>query len=84
MKSILVASTLFVFLHAALAASTCTSPKEKWLSEAEFKLHLRKQGYLIKALSIRNGCYRVYGLNQYGKRIDISFEPSTGEPVNPQ
>ena len=84
MNKLLVAFTLLALSNVTFAASACTTPKDKWLSEAEFKFHLRKQGYLVKTLTIRNGCYRIYGLDQYGKRVEINFEPSTGEPIDSQ
>ena len=51
------------------------------MKESDFRMHLRRQGYLVKTVKIRDGCYRVYGLDPVGKLIQIYFDPATGEPL---
>ena len=78
MKSLLLLPVLVALSTAALAEPTCTSPKDKWMKQADFKQTMETQGYKIKTLKVTNGCYEIYGHNKDGKRVELSFDPVTG------
>jgi len=66
---------------AAMAGTACNAPKDKWMTESDFKKDLTAKGYQIKTFKVSHGCYEIYGLNHVGKRVEIYFDPVTGEPV---
>lgn len=79
MKKILIASIVIAISGAAFAGQKCNVPKEQWIKEADFKLNLKKQGYMIKTVKITEGCYEIYGLDELGKRVEVLFDPGTGK-----
>lgn len=82
MKKLLIAFAAASFASSAFAGPTCDAPKEKWMKEADFKARIEGQGYKIKQFKITNGnCYEIYGHDKNGKRVEIYYNPETGEPV---
>lgn len=74
-------ATVFV-AGAAVAGPTCTVPKDKWMSEADFKSKIQAQGYTIKTFKVSKGeCYEIYGFDKAGKKVEIYFDPSTAAPL---
>lgn len=65
----------------ALADPVCHAPQDKWMKESDFRMQLRRQGYLVKTIKIRDGCFEVYGLDPVGKLFQIYFDPATGAPL---
>jgi len=65
-----------------LAKVDCTSePRSKWKDEAAFKKEL-SASYKIKVFKVTKGnCYEIYGWNKEGKKVEIYFNPVTGEKV---
>jgi hypothetical protein len=80
-----VAFFLIAFSASAAAEPKCiSSPDDKWLTEAEMKAKAVAMGYAINVFKKTTGnCYEIYGKNAEGKRIEIYFNPVTGEPVKP-
>ena len=67
---------------ATLAAPKCTSePKAKWLAEAAFREKIASHGYSYKNVKVAGSCYEIYGRNQAGTRVEVYFNPMTGEIV---
>jgi hypothetical protein len=79
MKSLLLLPIIVAMSTAALAEPTCHAPKDKWMTQASFKQSMETQGYKIKTLKVTNGCYEIYGHNKAGKRVELSFDPVTGD-----
>lgn len=82
MKMIVTALAV-LFAPLAMAASPeCTKePKEKWLDQKQFEEKLRKE-YTVRVFKVTKGnCYEIYGKNKEGKKIEIYFNPVTGEKV---
>ncbi len=65
------------------AGPECTKePKAMWLNQAAFKKSLVEKGYKIKVFKTTKGnCYEIYGWNKEGKKIEIYFNPVSGEIV---
>lgn len=68
----------------ALASPTCTKePQDKWLSEEVMKQKISQMGFKdIKVFKKTNsGCYEIYGYNADGHKVEVYFNPVTGEIV---
>jgi len=82
MKTLLALALVFSFAGAANAAKTCTDqPKDKWMSEADFKKKVEADGYKIKKFKTPGTCYEIYGTDKDGKKVEIYFNPVDGTPV---
>jgi hypothetical protein len=74
--------TLLLISGTALAKKNCTDqPKEKWMSEADFKKKVETEGYKISKFKQPGTCYEIYGLNKDGKKVEIYFNPVDGSIV---
>jgi hypothetical protein len=71
------------FSVSAFAGPECTKdPKKKWKNQKEFEKSLIDQGYKIKVFKVTDGnCYEIYGWDKAGKKVEIYFNPVTGEKV---
>ena len=85
MKSLL-SSVVLVALSVSIpayASPDCTTePKDKWKDQKEFEKSIVEQGYKIKKFKVTSGnCYEVYGWDKDGKKVEIYYNPMTGEKV---
>ena len=79
---LLVFMSLFLASGVAFAKKDCTDqPKEKWMSEADFKKKVEGEGYKISKFKQPGTCYEIYGLNKEGKKVEIYFNPVDGSIV---
>lgn len=62
---------------------TCTAePQSKWISEADMKSRITGMGYKFDVFKVsRGGCYEIYGRDSSGKRVEVYFNPLTGDVV---
>lgn len=82
MKHLVLGITVLLATTAAYAKKECTTePKEKWMSEADFKKQVEGQGYKISKFKQPGTCYEIYGTNKDGKKVEIYFNPVTGAIV---
>lgn len=66
----------------AYAKKNCTDePKDKWMSEADFKKKVEAEGYTIKKFKQPGTCYEIYGTDKEGKKVEIYFNPVDGSIV---
>ncbi len=65
------------------AGPKCTKEtKDKWQDQTAFQKKLTDEGYKIKKFKVTDGdCYEIYGWNKKGQRVEIYFNPITGEKV---
>lgn len=82
MKSIVFALTVLLSLS-SFAGPECTKEdKSKWQDQEKFQENLKSQGYKIKVFKVTKGnCYEIYGWDKNQKKIEIYFNPITGEKV---
>ena len=75
--------SLLMISPAAFAGPECTTADpSQWLDQEAFKESLLAEGYRIKKFKLTDGnCYEIYGWNKEGKKVEIYFNPVTGEPV---
>jgi hypothetical protein len=81
---LLVSSTALLLGGCGVKSETvCTSePATSWMDQADFQAQLVAQGYTINKFKVTEGqCYEIYGYNQEGQKVEIYFNPVTGEKV---
>ena len=82
MKSLFVMSLIFTAGLSAFAKKHCTDePKEKWMSEADFKKKVEAEGYKIRKFKQPGTCYEIYGTDKDGKKVEIYFNPVDGSII---
>lgn len=75
-KSLFLVALTIAVSGAAFAKKDCTDlPKDKWMSEADFKKKMEEQGYKIRKFKQPGTCYEIYGTNKEGKSVEIYFNP---------
>lgn len=55
---------------------------DKWMSEAQIRDRATSLGIEVREVDIDDGCYEVEGRNKDGRRIEVRFNPETGEQVS--
>jgi hypothetical protein len=82
MRKLLLVS-LAMFSATAFAGPECTTTdKSQWLDQTKFQEQLKEKGYEIKVFKVTSGnCYEIYGWNSDKKKVEIYFDPVTGNPV---
>ena len=81
MRALLLATFFAMCSGVALAGPQCTSAsKEKWLTEEAMKAKVTALGYTYKVFKVTDGnCYEIYGFNKSGQRVEVYFDPVTGQ-----
>ncbi len=81
MKKIMITSLLMA--TTVWAGPKCTDEKkESWLKQEDFQKKLVTDGYKIKKFKVTDGnCYEIYGWDKAGKKVEIYFNPTTGDIV---
>lgn len=60
----------------------CTAePESSWMSQAEMKNRVVAQGYKVKEFKVSGSCYEIYGWNREGQRVEVYFDPVSGDVV---
>ncbi len=78
-KFICVLSLSLLTSGVALAKKTCTDqPKDKWISEDDFKKKVEAEGYKIRKFKQPGSCYEIYGTDKTGKNVEVYFNPVDG------
>ena len=79
MKKTLFIAFFLLGANSAFAKKNCTDqPKQKWMSEKEFKAMAIKQGYTIRKFKQPGSCYEIYGKNKDGREVEVYFNPVDG------
>lgn len=80
--AMLTLTTALLSLSAMAAEPQCTKEdKAKWKDQKAFEEGLKKD-YKIKTFKVtKTNCYEIYGWNKEGKKVEIYFNPVTGEVV---
>lgn len=81
-KFVLILTAMTGLSAPALAKDICMEhPKSEWMSKAQFQEHVEGLGYKIKNIKEEDGCWEMYGYNKDGDRVEIYFDPKTGDIV---
>ncbi|MEQ1664123.1 MAG: PepSY domain-containing protein [Bdellovibrionales bacterium] len=79
MKLLLAIAMILSIGASAQAKKHCTDePKDKWMSEADFKKKIEDEGFKIKKFKQPGTCYEIYGTNKEGKKVEIYYNPVDG------
>lgn len=67
----------------SFAATECTTAdKSQWQDQDTFQTSLKAQGYQINKFKVTKGnCYEIYGFDKDGKKVEIYFDPVSGDAV---
>lgn len=81
-KTIVVLSLVLLTSPMAFAKKNCTDqPKDKWMSQEDFKKMAESQGYKIRKFKTPGTCYEIYGSDKNGNDVEIYFNPVDGSIV---
>lgn len=80
---ILMSVVIAALASSAFASPKCTTePQSKWISEADMRAKAEAAGNKIEVFKItKGGCYEIYGRDAAGKRIEIYFNPLSGDAI---
>jgi hypothetical protein len=80
---ILMSIVFAAFASSAFASPKCTTePRENWIPEAAIRAKVEADGNKIDVFKVtKGGCYEIYGRDAAGKRIEIYFNPLSGDIV---
>ncbi len=80
---IMILAGLIAFSGHAVAGPQCAEKdRSKWQDKAAFEKRLVDQGYKVKVFKITDGdCYELYGWNPEGKKVEIYYDPVSGETL---
>ena len=83
--------SLLIIITVAIAASGCgmragtqctQAPQSEWQDQEMFQQNLLSQGYKINEFVVTDGnCYEIYGFNKEGQKVEIYFDPVSGDVV---
>ena len=69
-----------VFSANVLAGPECNEPKDTWLPAADMQRKILDMGYSIDLFKVTRGdCYEIYGKKADGRKVEVYFNPATGE-----
>ena len=81
MKSLISVVLILTSVNVFAKVDCTTESKDKWKNQDAFKKEL-EASYKIKIFKVTEGnCYEIYGHNKEGKKVEIYFNPVTGEKV---
>lgn len=82
MRKLMVILALTLVGGLANAKKNCTDqPKDKWMTEQDFKKRMEGEGYKIRKFKQPGSCYEIYGTNKEGKNVEVYFNPVDGSVV---
>lgn len=68
----------------AFAVPECTkAPRESWMKSDQINEKAKLLGYTVKKVTTMEHCFKIDGLDKTGKKVEIYFDPVSGEAVKP-
>jgi hypothetical protein len=82
MKNLIFTAILTSAFSTAYAEVICTKePTSKWKNQDAVQKEL-EVNYKIKKFKVTSGnCYEIYGWDKQGKKVEVYFNPVTGEII---
>ncbi len=79
----MLAVTTLIFATSALAGPQCAEQQtDQWLSEDDMKARIAEMGFTYDKFKISRGnCYEIYGHNADGEKVEVYFDPLSGDVV---
>jgi hypothetical protein len=85
MKTFVLTLTSIVLIHPmAFAAVACSSSINEWQPREALRQKLEENGWAVRAIKARNGCYQAHGIDATGAEVDAYFDPKSFSVVNAQ
>lgn len=82
MRKLLLLSLVLASPLAVAGPECTTTDKAQWQDQAKFQEDLKAQGYEIKKFKVTSGnCYEIYGWNKDKQKVEIYFDPVSGNAV---
>ena len=82
MRKLLLLSLVLASPLAVAGPQCTTADKAQWQDQAKFQEDLKAQGYEIKKFKVTSGnCYEIYGWNNDKQKVEIYFDPVSGNAV---
>lgn len=83
MKKLFILAAFTLPLSAFAASPECTTKdtKAQWKDAKAFEQELAKEYKINKFKVTKGNCYEIYGFNKENKKVEIYFNPITGEKV---
>jgi len=89
MKSIILATAALASIGFASVAHADDDDRRRcgnvpiadWMSEADLRNRIAPLGLEIRDIDIDDGCYEVEARNKDGRKMEIHFNPQSGEQV---
>jgi hypothetical protein len=85
MKKTLITAILFGLLgsSAVLASDDeyCNVPVANWQPREALQKKLEGDGWKVRRIKSDDGCYKVYAIDDKGRRIEAAYDPKTFEMV---
>ncbi len=84
MKRLFSASALALAVFGVAPAAAdwrCTTPMAKWQPREALQEKMRAAGWTVRRIKTDDGCYKVYAVDENGRRIRAKFDPATLEMV---
>lgn len=74
---------LIAVASTASAGPECTTADQsEWQDKEQFQEGLKTEGYKINVFKVTEGnCYEIYGWNKEEQKVEIYYNPVTGEVV---
>lgn len=71
----------FLTPSSARADDACKAPMSTWQSREAVAEKARSMGWQVDRIRTDDGCYKVYGHDANGRRIEAEFDPATLELI---
>ncbi|MDP3960665.1 MAG: PepSY domain-containing protein [Pseudorhodobacter sp.] len=66
---------------ATFASDDCVAPMSTWQPREAMEQKAIEMGWTVDRIRTDDGCYKVYGKDANGQRIEAKFDPATFELV---
>ncbi|MCU0820161.1 MAG: PepSY domain-containing protein [Beijerinckiaceae bacterium] len=76
-RSIIILASLLGTVATAAASPRCKAALETWQPRQALEDKLKAEGWQIRRIKTDDGCYKVEGTRQDGRRVKATFEPDT-------
>lgn len=80
-NSLILAGTMLLTVPAMAQDHCTTAPSSEWKPITEVTAHAEKLGYVVRKVERDGTCYEVKGTDRNGAKIELLYNPQTGEPV---
>ena len=82
MRRILVVCMIAIATPASAGPQCTNEPADKWIPKEDLLNKIVAEGYKVGVFKVTTGkCYELYGMDKAGKRVEIYYNPVSGDVV---